>query len=555
MSTVFEDSHDINSHKVTGNGEVISDAQWSKWLDANGLQFEGNVRTEGGLISRVADNIPTGWVLPPVFRDAPGALREDEIKTVITDDRLEGENTPLSEVKQGVELEMFGYDGRTRDMAPIMSDKARAAFPDLVPVHNKDLFGDNDKRWGCSSELLESCLEVGFKEDNNRERSAVRIVQQLQLVQRMVEVTTPGAQILPVSTLPHRELTKADLTSDDYVRTMALKVMGWEKAQYFTGASAQGHTEGLSQSAILYAANQLQHISALLYALTLAAPFTHGEPTGLSGRYEICKKGSPSAGVYVEPLPLDPQAYYWDIIQPQLKAGETPSADRGAGQHRTRSRFSIKPHGTIESVEGDTAGADPNRLIAMQYLRDVVLWKFQHFYLHGDYSFYDRYPRLFGEPSKQTYERADENSKRIAAQGLEAPLFGHDGVEYSGKELFRELLAFAKEPVVKNGQVLCEGLPPLVSQHLHKGTITPTQASFGFYLRQGFPSAEGYYQSGIGTVAHWQRERYNRLRGDGFSHDDALHNTLADISDSWDRHIRTFKPEAAAKLVSFGTKP
>ncbi|HSH18229.1 MAG TPA: hypothetical protein VK978_02505 [Candidatus Saccharimonadales bacterium] len=552
-----ESTHSSNSHKETG-GEVISPEAWQQRLDDEGLAFEGDALTEGGLIRRARDNTYVGWVLPPRFRRDQHALRSKDIKQLVVEDRPDPEYVALDEIRQGIELELYGYGPVAKDMAPIMTDEAQQAYQEQVPRLSAELFGDSQHRWDVSPELLQSCIELNLPNSPDRAMNAARMVERLKLVERATSVVVPGSMIVPVSTLPHRELRRDDLTTDPYVRGMALNFMGWDKARQFTSTSMQGHSEGLARTAILSAINQYQHVSPLMYGLTLAAPFTHGWPSGLSGRYRTRIEGSPSAGVFVEPLPTDVQEYYERIAQPQLKAGETPSPIRGAGQHRDRPRFDLPPYGTIESCEGDTAGASPIKMVAIQYLRDTVLWKLQRHHITGDMSHYERYPRIFGSPSHESYAWAHYVSMEVAQHGLSATVIGRDGQEHRARDLMADLRHYAEEPVfAPDRKVLFRGLPPRVRQEIVNSSWEPGPDLFAAYRRGGAVDAIGYYETGIGTLAHWQQARYRDLRAAGpdrLSHDAALHNSLRNIGESWRTTIRGLSPAAAAVVVAYGLK-
>ena len=90
-------------------------------------------------------------------------------------------------------------------------------------------------------------------------------------------VEEQGWKLTPIAAFPHRPFEQSDMNQDDYVQRISHKYIKDHNIHHFLGSSFQVHVEMLDLESGLQAINMYQQVAPLLYAISLAGPFLHGQ--------------------------------------------------------------------------------------------------------------------------------------------------------------------------------------------------------------------------------------------------------------------------------------
>lgn len=506
---------------------------------------------QGALLSR--NGQPLHFVRGPFWRTKSGdpTVRKSDVKEL----HYSWESPKYPQLSCGGELELFCFESKSADLYPIMGTDS--PIVEVLEEHNnntvndngmhelEDPFSEEPETVNFSPELMAGQIELNFAHNPDPTQRASKM---LSVLKKLTRVTAEhGALIVPIASLPHRQLKEEDVSPNPYVRRIALDHMGWQRVQHFIGSSFQTHVEMSDSQAGLRSINYLQQISPLFLAISTAGPFVngksdidHSDVPGLSGdtsrvhsvRYLGRKFGSPSGGVIEFPAPSS--LYRMHEIQNQrLMSQDIPTPARGLGHHTSfRFRQDIGPRGTIEYADPDTFGADPVRLAAFQELNKAVTVLVQHHTY--DHSESRLPPELFSKLNQEVLEIVEQNMISVSTDGLHANIISPEGQLRSVKSQIEKLLLWTKDPKTS---IQFPGLSKRVTDTIRRSTLIPEEHAFAGLLPNNEAFIEGFYSTGYGTLSQWLHARNDYLMSRGLNERQSVTRTIMELGYAFHDHI------------------
>ena len=580
-----------HSHKDMG-GLVINAGDLRESLKNQGCRMDADPSTQGGLIW--LNGKPVAYLRSPFWREEKNdpTLREKDIKPLFI---MPEQTLLLDSTETGGEFEMFVWNPQVGEMAPVMAPNS--SFKKWLEEHGngngfevKDAIfpnlDENARKIGFSAELIEGCIELNFHHSSNTEETALSMARGLRKVAQAAEAH--GLLLTPIAAYPHRELRAEDTNQDSYIQRIAMDYMGWENVRHFIGSSWQVHVEMIDLKSSLKAINLYQQVSPLMYGLSLAGPFAHGQTDPnlkdiyledeknearlgdsetyhaldsndwLSIRLPARWRGSPSGGVFTEPAPENPQEFFAKaeagLRDNQAESSANiPSPARTMGNHRDRIRIDIKDHGTLEISNQDTYGGHVPKLAANQEFTRVLIWKLQVLAREGRLNeMAQAYPTLFSYPVTQDSLRQTHlASIEIAKHGMDSEIKGADGKVYPARGLFYQLMNFVNEPLaVPSEGIDYQGLPQGINRELYNSSLNPEDVFASYTDSQGITSSKGFYERGVGTLSHWLKRRAEELMSQGLTSQEVIKDCMNDLGKSYHEHLAKINGSDIAKLFS-----
>ncbi len=586
----------MSSHKEYA-GQAALKSLAERYIRRYGLKADFNPEETGGVIF-AQDGTPLRQVRAPFWRAEKGAkgTGRKDMPRVYT-----ATNPDPDKPNSGLELEFQAFHAMTGEMEPVM-DADHPVHQGLLEHNRKAKNGhtenngnglgngngvngyvfvedgadwDHDfptgpKEVGFSPELTRHTLEENFPPNVD---SGTRNRETLYGISTVVQLAEANNTLIsPFSTIPHRDITQIDTNQHPYVQRIAFEHMGPEKVKHFTGTSLQIHVEIKDLESALHAANRWQLVTPIMYAGTLSAPFIAGEITpDLQERYgqvpdvvgDPLKEstfdtmtqgphesyryygrliGSPSGGAMRQPLP-ETSEEFWSAANNLLKSGESPSVGRVAGHHADfRIRPDLGPYGTIELAVLDTAGARIPNIVAIQEFSRALGWKLQRQAGNWEQIMEDpRFKSIFGQaPSKETFETVHWNTIEVAKHGNKAMITGMDGEQHSIAELWSKLVEYVQEPIEETGYT---GLPEGIIEVLDKAYQDPSELFDVYKDEKGVTSVKGFYETGVGTMSQWARQRAEELKARGLAEKEAIIDTTLNVGKSFHEHVKSMTPK------------
>lgn len=511
----------LGKHKAMGGHEMDPDVIKTA-LEAGGVRTTGDIATQGALFFLPGEENPSAYVKPPGFRADEQALMSSDFGSLALRTRASTGDTTHRGTSSGGELEIYAWDPAAQDMAPIMAEGS-ATRAELEELREK---GEID----FSDETSIFCVEINFPAGTNHAELAVESLRNLRTLGTVAR--KHAWAMLPVSMMPNRKLLPAEVNKNPYIQRMTFSHQTWALVQHFTGASDQELAGGLDFDSDQWALNQMQTLSTLLYGASLSSPFTHGEQKGLSGRFHSRIIGSPSGGVFEEPLP-ETYREYNELAAEMLRNGTIPSPARVAGHHRDRLRPDIGTHGAVESCGMDTAGGDPIRGAALKYAFKTAFWKLSYLQYENKTDQLEPWPALFHTSvTKETLATDHENHYMVAENGMAATITGADKRDYTTQELWMQFIDFLDTPIEDTDYT---GLPAGIRLEL----ILAGQTGISNSERADLVDIHSFYRTRQATLSHWLVERQKQS---GQSIEDCLGN----LAIAYDAHI--FDPTLEERL-------
>ncbi|OGM20035.1 hypothetical protein A2863_02455 [Candidatus Woesebacteria bacterium RIFCSPHIGHO2_01_FULL_38_9b] len=574
-------------------GIIINLDQFKTELEEYGCRLDIDPTKEGGFIFANGGN-PIAYIRSPYWRTEVNDpdLRVTDIRPVFIQPK---ESSNLEEIQTGAEFEMFAWDPIKSEAAPIMAHDS--PFPYWLEKRNNGngfieedtIFPELDehaKKIGFSDEFIKSCIELNFHHSSDPIETAMSMARALKTLAQGVE--QQGWLLIPTASFPSKPLCPDDTNQNPYVQRIAMDYMGWENVRHFIGSSWQVHVEMVDLESALKAINLYQQISPLLYGLSLAGPFAHGQVNPnlkdiyledennqerlsdtqtyealdnnnwLSIRLPARWRGSPSGGVYIIPAPED-QESFCALAELGLKdnnhdsTGNIPSPARAMGHHRDRIRVDIPNNGTLEISNQDTYGGNILKLAANQEFTRVLIWKLQVYAKEGKLNeLTQAYPTLFSYPvTPESLRQTHLDSIEIAKKGMDSDIYGADGKKYYARNLFNRLLEFVNEPLFIPDEVInFQGLPPGVNTELYNSSLNPEDIFEIYHDSQGITSTRGFYKSGFGTLSHWLKRRAKELMSQDLSSEEAIKDCMNDLGLSYHEHLAKINGQDIINLFS-----
>lgn len=514
---------------------------------------------EGHMLFR-HDGSPVAWVRSQVWRPTEQIIpQRSDIGRFHPDSRTVNKNFNPFETEMGMELEPTIFDDTTGTMVPASTRE------DLTQQLQERL---RSLGAGTSPELFEGTWELNLGHGLEQQERQRIIAAGLSALVDTTEAQ--GAHVIPLSALPH-ETQESNVTDHPYIRRMALKVEGFDRARWFGVMSSQMHWEiDGDWDTAFEIINLFQQITPILFAASLAGNIamdtTHPNPMEfhrnndalqqmiqmtpkiaevmdtnqwLSSRPWLRLFGSTSSGPLDEPLPNDTTSFFRSV-EAKLRAGKIPTPAREPGPHKDfRPRFDLN---TIEACFFDTFGGNINQLAAFQTLTGIIFAKLWMAVKKGEVNaLRSRLPRLFGLHSANPFTHVSENTLRVAQGGTEARIVSADETLQPTTILFGELLAFTNEPTFDAfGNSVCNGLPDDVLTTIINASLIPSQETITDWCN-GIPSTQFFYETGIGTLAHSIQARIAFLQSQGMSESEIIENVKQDVGESFHRHVKSFQ--------------
>ncbi|KKR30674.1 hypothetical protein A2715_01485 [Candidatus Woesebacteria bacterium RIFCSPHIGHO2_01_FULL_39_32] len=583
---------DGHSHKDMA-GTIVDPHQFQVGLEEYGCRLEVDPSEGGGFIYANGSG-PVAYIRSPYWRAVVNDpnLRITDIRPVFIQPK---ESATLEGIQTGAEFEMFVWNPMNSDSAPVMGPGSPIPHW-LEERSNGNGFVEEDtifpelngkaKKIGFSDELINSCIELNFHHSSDTKETAMSMARALRTLAQGVE--QQGWLLTPIASLPHKPLKPEDTNQNPYVQRIAMGYMGWENVRHFIGSSWQVHVEMINLESSLKAINLYQQVSPLMYGLSLAGPFAHGQTDPnlkeiysidennrarfsdaetykaldsrdwLSIRYPARWRGSPSGGVFTEPAPEDPQEFFAKA-EAGLRDNEAessaniPSPARTMGHHRDRIRVDIKDHGTLEISNQDTYGGHVAKLAANQEFTRVLMWKLQVFAKEGGLNeLVQEYPELFNYPvTSESLRQAHLSSIEIAKRGMDSMIPAANGTSRVARDLFYQLMNFVNQPLsVPNKGIDYQGLPQGINRELYNSSLNPEGTFVSYTDSHGITSCRGFYESGVGTLSHWLKRRAQELMTKGLSSEDAIKDTMRDLGESYHNHLQEINGQVIANLFS-----
>lgn len=581
------------NHKGMNVGRPIGAELFHRFLSFSGYdELKWDPATQGGIVRK--NGQPMFYVRSPFWRaeeDNPNVDVKTDIRPLFLSPK---ESVNFSESETGAELEMYVWDPKSKEMAPVMTEES-AVPSTLISLNNgvsfeeeESLFeglNDDARKIGFSAEFTKACIELNFHHSKDVNSVALSTLRSLKKLAGVAE--QQGWLLTPSSSFAHRPLEKDDVSDDAYVKRIAFEYMGWENVRHFVGSSFQVHVEMLDIESAIKAANLYQLISPLLYSLSLAGPFVHGKVNPnlaeiyreedrpeklldtetysalddndwMSVRQASRWRGSPSGGVFEHPLP-ETQEGLLNMAEEGLKDNDhhsiknIPSPARVAGHHRDRIRMDIGPHGTLEISNMDTFGGNVLKLAAIQEFTRALVWKLQVYAKSGRLNeLAVNHPALFKYPvTEESLKNAHMSSLAVAKKGVSAEVQGYDGKKHTAQELFNELLGFVNEPMEDAGLGLdFRGLSKGVNEELIKSSQVPTDETLSQHQEDGVTSVAGFYETGVGTLSHWLKRRAKDLMAKGFDEVEAIKDCMTNLGEAYHAFLKQTAGEKVVELFN-----
>ncbi|MBI4225987.1 hypothetical protein HY612_02635 [Candidatus Roizmanbacteria bacterium] len=561
------------------------------FLGDNGLAINFDPKVAGGLIHQ--GETPVGYVKSPFWRTKKNdpTVHSSDLKPLFIQPKNE---ITLLATETGGELEMFAWDPLKGDLAPILGPSSRITSKLTALNGNgfqeeevlfESLDGDA-KKIGYSAELAGGCIENNFHHSGDPIKNTLAMTRALKYLMQFTE--SEGWYLTPIAAIPHRPIEPGDTNQDPYVQRIAMEYMGWQNVRHYLGSSWQVHVEMMDLESALKAVNLYQYVSPLLYGLSSASPFVHGYTNPnlasiyrdddasearindhetyealdgndwLSIRYACRWRGSPSGGLFVEPLPEISEDLF-RLAEQGLNDNDhrsiynIPSPARVAGHHRDRVRTDIGPNGTLEISNMDTFGGNVQKLAAVQEFTRALMWKLQYF-AKADrlQELTDNYPDLFKYPvTPEVLRKAHLFSLDVAKHGMEAKIDAGGNRESTARNLFMQLLQFVNEPLTNElHSIAYTGLPKGITEELLKSAITPTETDYSAYEdNDGITSLAGFYKSGKGTLAYWLKRRAAELMQiRGLHEQEAIKDCMNNLGVSYHDYLRNLNGQDVVNL-------
>jgi len=590
LETVLETNG--HGHKDMA-GAVIDTNQFLMDLEAHGYTINFDPSEQGGFILKNG-NEPAAYIKSPYWRaevNDPN-LTVNDIRPVFVNNK---ESVALANIETGAELEIFVWDPAKSDSAPVMGKES--PIPKWLEEHgNGNSFIEEDalfpelneqtRKIGFSDELLNSCIELNFHHSPDGRETAMSMAWALKKLAQGVK--EQGWLLTPTASMPHKPLKVEDTNQNPYVQRIAMDYMGWDNVQHFIGSSWQVHVEMTDLKSALKSINLYQQISPLMYGLSLSGPFAHGQVNPnlkeiyqenetdmrrlddtetyenlncnewLSSRYPGRWRGSPSGGVYTLPAPENPVDFF-EIAEAGLRDNNEnsptniPSPARAMGHHTDRIRIDIGQYGTLEISNQDTFGGHVTKLAANQEFTRVLIWKLQVLSRGNRLEeLSQKYPDLFSYPvTTESLRQAHLASIEVAKKGMDAQIVGSNGTEYTARELFWHLMKFVNEPLsLPDEGIEYHGLPQGIYEETYRSSLDPKAMYEQYRDSNGITSTQGFYESGIGTLSHWMKQRAKELMDKGLNPEEAIKNTMTDLGESYHQHLQKINSQTIIDLFS-----
>ncbi|MBD3363556.1 hypothetical protein GF362_07615 [Candidatus Dojkabacteria bacterium] len=583
-----------HAHKDMGAEQYISFDAFQQWLNSRGFEVKANPKTAGGFIYDTNTQY-VGYIRPPFWRTNKGDpnLMPSDIQEI---EPIRERSNNYQKVKSGFELEIFGIKQEKKDgeiMASLFENGLDLEgrinnnnADNEIPIIDFDskfrALPSNLREIRFGREMAKYTIEINGHPTSNPIKGGLSFLRNQQVLAEIFD--DHGWFLCPISAFSHRPFRASDISNDSYLQRIVLNNEMWprEKSLHYVGNSAQFHCEILNEKAGLTALNLYQLVYPLTVGISLASPFMHGKTnpnlkTILVDQAQLGKDKDPNiiktldnegflsvregtrflagidSGILHEPFPENPDDYI-ELVEQKLNSGDIPHPDRGGGQQADRFKFSLH---TLEVSNMDTFAGNTLKFLSAQEFSKALMWKLQVYGSNqrGIASLCDRFPSLFKYPVDKTLlDHVRRNALEVTKDGLDAKLVGVDGNLYEAQELFYELLDFVNEPIP---ELQYYGLPFNVIRELIKSSEIPSQDDFIRYLdEEGLPSVYGYYDSGIGTAAHWLKARANTLVKEfNMPEGDAVENCLIDLGKSYHRHLKQIYGKDIERLFSSYKEP
>lgn len=522
-----------------------------EWVMPAGVQplNEVDLETSGSIL--LSNGLPIYFVRGSFWRAEEGdpKVRENDVKEIY----FISTKPDFPKINTGSELELFAWDPEKKDVFPIM-DHNSLVLKDLNEFKNNgnghakytadiDFWSEDTAHLGFSDELMRQQIEINFKHGNNDLQRAFSQLMVLRKVSEISEVN--GAKILPISNFPHRKFVEDDVNSNPYVRRIALKHMGWQRVEKFTGSSYQTHVECFDSEVSLKSINYLQQITPIMLALSTAGPFINGkvypdssDMKGISSkskyhslRFLGRKYGSPSGGVIEHPAP-EKMTEFINFANERLMSGDVPTVSRALGHHTDfRLRIDIKP-GTIEFATMDNFGAHPLKLAAINTFNKALTMKIQY-YLYNNRE--DELPsELFGKLDQDMLEVIDSDSIAVSQEGIIATIHNPSGNEISAGEQLEKLIEWVKEPIEEMNY---SGIPEGVTNEIVKSAMVLPEETPG-YDPETERFLSGFYETCVGTLSQWLHRRAESLLNSGLPEKETVIKCMGELAEVYGVYIR-----------------
>ena len=553
-----------SNHKNYGGEKTHPPEVLLRWFNGNGYAINFDLWTEGGIVRTQDANKPAGYVRPPLFRQEKGSpdITTSDVRPITTENKP-NDALGFEHAKTGKELELFGFDPGTGELASLMNHGDR--FYTVLNAADPDA-----KRTAWTKEKLRNCVE---RDLGNGTGVPLEALAKLKTIVAIAEES--DVLIAPLANIPHRGIAKSDITKGEYTNRMTFDVHGWEGSRFYDVSSQQHHIEVLDHEAARQTLNYLQFVNHILLAPTLCGPFTQGEikPNLVAlyenapdiagdarkektldwledGTYQSYRTlgrffGSSSGGILREPIPVQEGKFY-TYLENRLKQGNIPSAGRAGGNHADRYRPDILPYGTLELCGLDPAGGRVQRIATVGEFTRALGWKMQTLMVTGQFDEKAReYAALFGrEPSVESFETAHWNFLETTKNGTNAKVAGMDGESYHIRTMHELLKKFAQEPLVNQSRDMnYQGVPQGILGELDRAYKDPSGLFNRYRDKNGFTSTRGYYEMGIGNLSEWMLQGARERMAAGMSEKDAIMEVTKDVGRSFHHHIKTMQQE------------
>jgi hypothetical protein len=483
--------------------------------------------------------------------------------------------TKFDEVHAGAEIELA--------LIHLHGEPAHGAIGPNSPLY----LNAQDRGLRPANELFSSVMETDLGHSASPFERIVQAVQQLRAISELARQY--HLLVLPTDTLsftPSRE----DFNENIYVQLMVdpdRNILSPDIVR-FVGSTAQTHVDRVRtiESAAI-AMNRYELLQSIISAASLAGPFVDGQlqpdmlevhpnlqdqqllPSSrpwlsetaemvsgsrrwmLSGR-NLSRYAVSDGGIFHTPLPETRDGMYQEavaVMMPDspLMQGSMPTPDRLRGHHANRYRWGEGVNGTIETSNLGTSGARIERLMALQELERVLLFKLQVEAESGtDTTLAERYPTLFNSVDEESLMNAHLNNIAVSIDGFDAYVVGADEKTYKAEELFVDILRYATEPTEEyDGRSLSTGM----LQELVKSLEAPNFAEPEWdQYRDRFEliSAKAYYSTGRGTLAHVMIARAQELRaiyGNNVPDTRIIDEVNLDVARAWSSYVQGLTEE------------
>lgn len=427
---------------------------------------------------------------------------------------------------------------------------------------------------GTSAELLRDTTEINFDHSADTQSLAKSDLRALKAVSE--EARKQGKALLPLSMHP-ADLNEEHYTDHPYVVGVVGR-LGPELRIFAGSNSVQFTIENLSPEIGRKTQHDWYQVGPLLKALTLCAPVAYDtvnpnmkkvvmeksrsddldqelletldydEP--LSVRESARLFGSALGGGPAQELfPISANDYYRAVEMTISHKQATPTPDRIGGKEsarhhgNTRFRRTVGKHSATEITNLDTMAGDPIKIAAIKEMTRALNRKFN---LLTEQELAEKAPALFRTNLTDAHLRELAiASLNIDNYGVAANVIGADGQKYNAGQLVNQLIEFAATPYDNDEKgIHIPALPKGVVEELKRSAFTPTSEVFASLTSTTVrvdssgnnvvvPSIRGWYETGIGTPAHWQRARINALQTLGLTNTEIIRDYIQDTESAY----------------------